>query len=186
MQFPVRGNYKLVCLVHVLEPAALPFSQSEYDELAAQEKTKLLADADNDQKETSAHHHFANAVRARTGEVVATAGGKDSLSVMRFLNDTLVIHAGETAEWTNQDPITPHTITFGIEPASPMPPSANVTIDADGALHATITSVFDSSVSTCAGESFLRSASRNRTGRDRSCRPSPRVPCHRGRCARHA
>jgi plastocyanin len=153
VQFPVRGNYKLVCLVHenmtgvvhVLEPAAaLPLSQSDYDELAAQEKTKLLADADNDQKETSAHHHFANAVRAGTGEVVATAGGKDSLSVMRFLNDTVVIHAGETAEWTNQDPITPHTITFGIEPANPMPPSANVTIDADGARHATITSVFDS------------------------------------------
>jgi hypothetical protein len=55
---------------------------------------------------------------------------------MRFLSDTVVIHAGENAEWTNQDPITPHTITFGIEPANPMPPSANVTIDADGALHA--------------------------------------------------
>jgi plastocyanin len=112
VQFPVRGNYKLVCLVHenmtglvhVLEPAAaLPLSQSDYDELAAQEKAKLLADADNNQKETSAHRHFANAVRAGTGEVVATAGGEDSLSVMRFLNDTVVIHAGETAEWTNQD-----------------------------------------------------------------------------------
>ena len=50
MQFPVRGNYRLVCLVHenmtgvvhVLEPAAAhPLSQSEYDELAAQEKTKF-------------------------------------------------------------------------------------------------------------------------------------------------
>lgn len=76
VQFPVRGNYKLVCLVHenmtgvvhVLEPAAaLPLRQSEYDELAAQEKTKLLADADNDQKETSAHHHSANAVSAGGG-----------------------------------------------------------------------------------------------------------------------
>jgi len=152
MQFPMRGNYKLGCLVHenmtgvvhVLEPAALPLNQSDYDELAAKEKTKLLADADNDQKETSAHHHFANAVKAGTSAVVATASGKDSLSVMRFLNDTVVIHAGETAEWTNEDPITPPTITFGTEPANPMPPSANGTIDADGARHATITSVFDS------------------------------------------
>src|SRR5438552_16488745 len=63
---------------------------------------------------------------------------------MRFLNDTIVIHAGETAEWTNEDPITPHTITFGTEPPNPVPPSANVTTDADGALHATIASVFDS------------------------------------------
>ena len=54
-------------VVHGLEPAALPLRQSEYDELAAQEKTKLLADADNDQKETSAHHHSANAVSAGGG-----------------------------------------------------------------------------------------------------------------------
>jgi len=63
---------------------------------------------------------------------------------MRFLNDTLVIHVGETAEWTNEDPITPHSITFGTEPANPVTPSGNVTTDADGARHATISSVFDS------------------------------------------
>src|SRR5258708_31564383 len=92
-------------------------SQSDNDELADKEKTKLLADADNEQKETSAHNHFANAVRAGTGEVVATAGGKDSLSVMRFLNDTVVIHASATAEWTNQEPTTPHTrISLGSDP----------------------------------------------------------------------
>jgi plastocyanin len=79
-----------------------------------------------------------------TGEVVATAGGSQTLSVMRFLNDTVVIHAGETAEWTNEVPITPHTITFGTEPKDPLPPSANITVDADGSRHATITSVFDS------------------------------------------
>ena len=59
VQFPLRGNYKLVCLVHenmtgvvhVLEPAAkLPLSQQDYDDLAAKESTKLLADADKDQK----------------------------------------------------------------------------------------------------------------------------------------
>ena len=153
VQFPLRGNYKLVCLVHenmtgvvhVLEPAAkLPLSQRDYDDLAAKESTKLLADADKDQKENSAHHYSANVVKVGTGEVVATAGGSQTLSVMRFLNDTIVIHAGETAEWTNEDPVTPHTITFGTEPLNPAPPSGNVTTDADGALHATIASVFDS------------------------------------------
>ena len=153
VQFPLRGNYKLVCLVHenmtgtvhVLEPAAkLPFVQEDYDDLAAKQGARLLADVDFDQKETSAHHHKANQVTAGTGEVVATAGGSQTLSVMRFLNDTIVIHVGETAEWTNDDPITPHTITFGTEPGNPLPPSGNVSLDADGALHATITSVFDS------------------------------------------
>ena len=153
VQFPLRGNYKLVCLVHenmsgvvhVLEPVEkLPLSQQDYDDLAAEESTKLLADVDKDQKENSAHHHSANVVKVGTGEVVATAGGSQTLSVMRFLNDTIVIHAGETAEWTNEDPITPHTITFGTEPLNPVPPSGNVTTDADGALHATVASVFDS------------------------------------------
>lgn len=153
VQFPVPGNYKLVCLVHenmtgtvhVLEAAAkLPLSQEDYDDLAAQQRARLLADVDKDQKESSAHHHSSHHVTAGTGEVIATAGGSQTLSVMRFLNDTIVIHAGETAEWTNEDPITPHTITFGAEPGNPVPPSANATADADGALHATITSVFDS------------------------------------------
>jgi plastocyanin len=48
-------------------------------------------------------------------------------------------------EWTNDDPITPHTITFGTEPAGPpQPPSGNVTMDADGALHAIVASPSDS------------------------------------------
>lgn len=75
---------------------------------------------------------------------MATAGGSQTLSVMRLLNDTVVIHAGETAEFTNEDPITPRTITFGREPGDPVPPSANVTVDADGSRHAKITSLFDS------------------------------------------
>jgi plastocyanin len=153
VEFPLRGNYKLVCLVHqnmtglvhVLEPAAtLPLGQEDYDDIAAQQTKRLLADVEKDQKETSAHHHTAKHVTSGSGEIVATAGGSQTLSVMRFLNDTLVIHTGETAEWTNEDPITPHTITFGTEPANPVPPSGNVTTDADGARHATIGSVFDS------------------------------------------
>ena len=102
VQFPLRGNYKLVCLVHenmtgtvhVMEPAAtLPFAQEDYDDLAAHQRTRLLADVDKDQKETSAHHHSSKHVTTGTGEVVATAGGSQTLSVMRFLNDTIVIHA---------------------------------------------------------------------------------------------
>jgi plastocyanin len=63
---------------------------------------------------------------------------------MRFLHPVTVIHVGDTVEWTNHDPVTPHTITFGTEPDNPFPPSANVTVDADGALHATISLHSDS------------------------------------------
>lgn len=54
VQFPARGNYKLVCLVHenmtgtvpVLESGAqLPFTQEDYDDLAAAQSKRLLADS---------------------------------------------------------------------------------------------------------------------------------------------
>jgi plastocyanin len=57
------------------------------------------------------------------------------------------------------DPITPHTITFGTEPGNPIPPSGNVTVDADGALHATISSTSDNVHS-----GFIMSAPQERIG----------------------
>lgn len=149
--FPTSGNYKLVCLVHedmtatvhVLDTSvALPHGQSFYDKQATEQARDLLSAPDL----PFGHHHdnSANAVRVGIGEVVANAGGHQTVSLMRFVEPELVIHAGATVEWTNHDPITPHTITFGTEPADPMPPSSNVTVDGDGALHATITSSSDS------------------------------------------
>jgi plastocyanin len=163
--FPTAGNYKLVCLVHANMTAVvhvlalsepLPHSQAFYDDQAADERNALLSDdRDGDHRghdrghdrddaiaERSLFHR--NEVTAGVGEIVATGGGHHTVSVMRFLHRETVIHAGETVEWTNSDPVTAHTITFGVEPANPMPPSANVTLDADGARHATINSTSDS------------------------------------------
>ena len=80
----------------------------------------------------------ASAVTAGIGEISATAGGTQTLSVVRFIKDQIHIRVGDTVEWTNQDPVTPHTITFGTQIMNPGPPSNNVTVDADGALHAFI------------------------------------------------
>ena len=112
-------------------------------------------------------------VTAGTGVITATGGGSDTLSVMRFMHPDKVVHVGETVEWTNDDPITPHTITFGVEPANPMPPSANVTMDPDGALHATVSSPTDSVHS-----GFISAAAQDQIG---SPQPPPGrhpVPCH--------
>jgi plastocyanin len=153
--FPTAGNYKLVCLVHanmtgvvhvlaLSEP--LPHSQAFYDDQAADERRDLLSDTDGHEGHArddsiGAHSLFGrNAVTAGVGEIVATGGGHHTLSVMRFLHHETVIHVGETVEWTNDDRVTPHTITFGLEPLNPIPPSANVTVDSDGARHATINS----------------------------------------------
>jgi plastocyanin len=152
--FPTAGNYKLVCLVHenmtgtvhVLPlSAALPHSQDFYDHQADDERKDLLSEANHQLVDAIAEHFESgpNAVTVGIGEIVATGGGHHSVSVMRFFSHNTVIHVGETVEWANNDPVTPHTITFGVEPADPMPPAGTFTVDADGALHATISSTAD-------------------------------------------
>jgi plastocyanin len=148
VQFPKAGNYKLVCLfhenmtgtVHVLDPSLpLPHDQKFYDKQAADQAQDLLS-----LHTDSNHQHHHHAVTVGGGSVVATGGGKQTLSVMRFQGDKIMIHAGDTVSWTNVDPITPHTVTFGVEPANPIPPAGNITIDPDGARHAVLNSTSDS------------------------------------------
>lgn len=153
--FPSAGHFKLVCLVHqnmtgvvhVLDIGQpLPHWQEYYDEQAENQQRALLAD---DATKPEHEHHDAddrdqkNSVIAGEGEAVATAGGAQTLSIMRFMHADRVIHAGETIEWTNLDPVTPHTITFGVEPMNPVFP-VNATLDSDGVLHGTIGSNADS------------------------------------------
>jgi plastocyanin len=168
VKFPKAGNYKLLCLVHphmtgvihvLAANAALPHDQYFYDEQAEKQTHALLKDADQD-KEHHSHEQMDDMVSARVlhgngvaagiGEINATAGGFQSLSVQRFLRGTIEIHAGETVEWSVLDPAEPHTITFGVEPANPGPP-VNVMFDADGGRHATLKFVGDSAHSGIIG-----------------------------------
>jgi plastocyanin len=155
VKFPTPGNFKLVCLVHyhmtgvvhvLAKAAALPHDQAFYDQQAADQQKSLLMDADQANmgmaKMISARViPGKNSVAAGIGEMNGTGAGFQSLSVVRFLGETVEIHAGDTVEWTNLDPAMPHTITFGTPPGNPGPPSGNVTFQADGARHATITFV---------------------------------------------
>jgi plastocyanin len=153
--FPTAGNFKLVCLVHERMTGAvhvldlsqpLPHDQDFYDRQGADQRRDLLSDRDGrfDQGE---HHHSIDAhlVTVGVGEISATAGGSQTLSVVRFIDDKIYIHAGQTVEWNNHDPVTPHTVTFGTEPPNILgPPVGKITTDADGALHAIISSNADS------------------------------------------
>jgi plastocyanin len=155
VRFPAVGNFKLVCLihanmtgvVHVLDPAEpLPHDQDFYDQQAADQRRELLRDTDQDHEVDRERHErmHQREVTAGAGEIVATPGGSATISVVRFLYSPTFIHVGETVEWSNSNPAAPHTITFGAEPANPVPPSANVKAEADGALHAVISSQTDS------------------------------------------
>jgi plastocyanin len=169
--FPTAGNYKLVCLVHnnmtgavhVLDSSeALPHDQAFYDDQAHKEQSQLLADGSRlkGRGTATAQQSSGDEVTAGIGEIVANGGGSQTVSVMRFLQDPIVVRVGDTVEWTNVDPVTPHTVTFGTEPSGPpQPPSAGVTVDTDGARHAVLTSPTDSVHS-----GFLIAAFQDRTG----------------------
>jgi plastocyanin len=163
--FPTAGNFKLVCLVHNNMTGAvhvlatsdpLPHNQAFYDKQARNRQTELLSDGagledqatateqnsqGENQHESKMRRGSEDAVTAGIGEIVATGGGSDTVSVMRFLQGSIYVRVGDTVEWTNLDPVTPHTVTFGTEPQGPpQPPSGNVTADTDGALHAMLSS----------------------------------------------
>jgi plastocyanin len=149
----------MTATIHVLDTSVkLPHEQSFYDREAAREAQDLLSAPDLLSHHT--HDKSANAVAVGIGQILANGGGHETVSLMRFVEPEQVIHAGATVEWTNFDPITPHTITFGKEPAGdPAPPSGNVTIDIDGALHGTISSTSDNVHS-----GFIISAPQERIG----------------------
>jgi plastocyanin len=162
--FPKAGNYEIVCLVHgqmfgvihVLDRTLpLPYDQAFYDEQSKQQLRTLLEDADRHQRHAEHQHAIGDmlaakvsahmkSVTAGVGEIAATAGGQQSFSLVRFINGTVTIHAGDTVEWSNLDPEIGHTITFGTIPQDLFDPSCSptcvVTIDPDGTPHATITS----------------------------------------------
>lgn len=82
-------------------------------------------------------------VTAGVGEIVSTAGGVQTSSLVRFVKGKIVVHVGDTVEWENNDPQEPHTMTFGPEPQDLFDPSSNVTVDPDGGLHAVLNSPSD-------------------------------------------
>jgi plastocyanin len=164
--FPTAGNYKLVCLihrdmtgaVHVLPSLPLPYNQGDYDKLAADEKHDLIDDTDNAAAQSDNPGTGTNQVVTR-GELIATGGGKFYLAIMRFLPSKIVVHAGDTVEWTNVDPAEPHTVTFsppGVQ-GTVLEPGAvaliGVTPDNDGAQHGTLPNAAGTALACGAGKS---------------------------------
>jgi plastocyanin len=148
--FPEPGDYKLVCLfhqnhtavIHVLDLSAeLPHEQAFYSAEAADMQRDLLSAAENVKDRDLGSS--PTGVTAGTGSILATGGGTDTLSVVRFMHPDKIVHVRDTVEWTNDDPVTPHTVTFGVEPTNPIPPSPGLTPDQEGVLHATVSSPKD-------------------------------------------
>lgn len=169
--FPVTGNFKLVCLVHpdmtgiihVLDPTAqLPYDQVFYDEEAARQGAVLVAATSSLRGLSSSEDENAghpDQVTTGMGAIISTGAGSQTLSLSRFLQEVQVVRVGDTVEWTNHDPSTPHTVTFGVEPSDPRPPSANVSPTVDGARQTVISSTDES-----ANSGLLVAAPQDRAG----------------------
>ena len=152
--FPAAGNFKFVCLVHadmtgvvhVVDPSQfLVHDQDFYDREAQSEQALLLAHAPRIDDRGIATDVQTNDVAVGIGEVVTTTGaGSQTVSLMRFVRQMIIVQVGDTVEWTSLDPSINHTVTFGTEPADPRPPSPGVTPTSDGARRATISSTTDS------------------------------------------
>jgi len=169
-------------VIHVLaKSAALPHDQAFYTKEAADQTKELLKDTDGmnspsgqggqgNQGNQGNMGNMGNMgsmddmvsatvisgkaqVAAGWGEMNGNGAGFQSTSVVRFLNGTVKVHAGDTVEWTIKDPGLPHTITFGQEPPEDQlgPPSSNVSMDADGALRVTLHFVGESAHSGILG-----------------------------------
>jgi plastocyanin len=170
--FPAAGNFKFVCLihadmtgvVHVLNSSdALPHDQTFYDREAESQLIALLTDASRLKSgETLGDRDGLQSgyVAAGIGQILKiTAGGSQSVSLMRFLRDTIDVRVGDTVEWVSLEPSINHTVTFGTEPADPRPPSANVMPTSDGARLAVIGSPADN-----VNSGFLTPAPQDRAG----------------------
>jgi plastocyanin len=165
VKFPTSGNYKLACLAHLymngaihVLPAStlLPHNQAFYDRTAAGQRERLLSDIerrgeDLDQRgDTDGDGSPTHRVIAGLGEIVAAGLGVQTAAAVRFFPQTITVHVGQTVEWTNKDPMTGHSITFGVDPATlglperfPIPivssgVGVSQNLDPDGALHATV------------------------------------------------
>lgn len=156
VRFPSPGNFKFNCLihfdmtgtVHVLESSrALPYDQSFYTREAQSDASDLVSDGGRLVSRGIAENNDGGSavkVTAGVGEIATTTGaGSQTVSLNRFLRDVVVIRVGDTVEWTNLDPTTPHTVTFGMEPTDPRPPFGSVTPTPDGARQSVITSAAD-------------------------------------------
>ena len=126
VKFPTQGNFKFVCLihssmngtVHVLDPSAnLPYQQGWYDLQGAGRTLNLTTNVIPSDLILNGFNHIYT-----VGKVVATGGGWQYGSEFRFLDPTgrvitknapMVVKRGATVEFTNLDPVEPHTITFG-------------------------------------------------------------------------
>ncbi len=118
------GSYVFQCALHPLmhgtitvvpDSQRLPKTDKQYQAIAHAQMVVDIAHA-RPIAVASALAAASAADIGGTGIEVAIGGGNGVSTVMRFFSSSLTIHVGDTVHFVNQDPFTPHTVTFGAEP----------------------------------------------------------------------
>jgi plastocyanin len=195
VKFPSPGNFKFVCLIHTnmngtvhvfqnADPtkafysASLPYTQSDYNRQAAQQARDIIEDADRLASEVKNFPRSQHEV-LMTGEMVATGGGRQYLSIVRFFPETIYVRKGDTVEFTNVDPTEPHTITSGVSDTNASDQAlVGVSATADGSLASVVNSPNDfgnATPTSGVNTGFLQAAPEDAVGRVQSAPGTTRL-----------
>ena len=147
LTFTTPGDFAFLCLVHAnmagtihvaKAGTAYPHTQAFYDRQGSRAGRQLVeATRDLRAAALDVADEDPNLVVAGTGSLLPGIG---SLAVLRMLPERRVVKTGATVTWTNIDPETPHTVTFGKDPGATDPFGAFPPSGIDRPGHATISS----------------------------------------------
>lgn len=120
--FTKTGDYQFNCLVHApmtgvvhVRPLgqALPHDQAFYTQQAQAGAARLLNEGAEVQAEGAAIATAAGPTQVNAGYGEEEDTG--SFAILRFQPQQLWVKVNDTVTFTNRDPATPHTVTFGVE-----------------------------------------------------------------------
>ncbi|WP_423182255.1 plastocyanin/azurin family copper-binding protein [Arthrobacter sp. NyZ413] len=123
LTFPNTGDFTYYCLVHGMamkgtvhvrdKGTDYPYTQSQYDNRVSRAEQAIIRDG----------YQQWNEARDQADNHTVILGGDNGTSmIMRFIEDNVVVHVGESVTFQNTGMGEPHTVTFGTEPANPFPP----------------------------------------------------------------
>lgn len=158
LTFTAAGDFPYLCQIHTgmvgtvhVAPAGTPYPHPQvfYDAQGLAGGLRLIGQGLGLQGRglAAALRGGATQVTAGVGQVFQSLNG--GVFVARFEPDQRTVHVGETVTWTNRDPGTPHTVTFGTEPNNPFVP-----LNLDGPAHGTLSASTPSVSSGVFGAAF--------------------------------